>query len=246
MPGFDSIPAKPVQQFNTTHWTMVLKAQDTSSPDSEEALERLCRDYWRPLYYFARRKGNSPEDAQDLVQGYFAKLLEKKYLKDADRERGRFRTFLLSSFSHFMANEWDKQSRLKRGGAVPSLSIDAADAEGSFPLLPVEHFTPERLFDRAWAQTVVDTVFLKLREEFMERGEGERFHLLHPALMGGELDGYKEIGARIELSEAGVKTFVRRLRLRFRDLLRDELRHTLDDPLKVDEEIRHLLAALKS
>jgi len=233
-------------EFCTTRWTTVLKAKGGDSQRSE-ALESLCRTYWFPLYAFVRHKGKSPEDSQDLVQGFFEQFLMKDYLASVAQDKGRFRTFLLTSLTHFMANEWDKTNRLKRGGGRQIFSIDALEAEERFKLEPADKgLGPDAAFDRAWAQTVVDAVFSRLRAEYARLGEADRFELLNVSLMGGEAEGgYAEIGTKLGLSEGGIKTVVRRMRLRFRDLLRSELSETLAEGVEVDDEIRHLLVALK-
>lgn len=233
--------------FCTTQWTVVLNAKDLSAAEHRAALESLCRNYWFPLYSFARRKGCSPEDAQDFVQAFFARLLEKEYLQAVDRSKGKFRSFLLSSFSHFLHDEWDKRKRLKRGGGGTFISLDAAQAEARYKLEPVDYATPDELFDRHWAQVLVDSVLEALRAEFLESGEADRFTALQPSLMG-ELTGpgYKEIAASLRLSEGGVKSLVRRMRFRFATLLREQIAGTLVDPSETENEMRHLLQALVS
>jgi RNA polymerase sigma factor (sigma-70 family) len=240
--------AQARHRFNTTQWTMVLNARDQDSEMGRAALERLCQTYWYPLYAFARRKGRSPEDAQDLVQGFFEQFLSKGYLETVAREKGKFRTFLLACMTHFMANEWESRNRQKRGGGTTTISIDAGTAEERFKLDPADPATPpDAAFDRAWAEAVFDQVIAELRQEYELLGEKERFEALNSCLMGsGAEEGYKEVGARLGLSEGGVKTVVRRMRLRFRDILREELAQTLTEEADVDAEIRHLLLALKS
>ena len=225
----------------------MLNAKDLSAAENRAALESLCRTYWFPLYSFARRKGCSPEDAQDFVQAFFARLLEKEYLKAVDRSKGKFRTFLLCSFSHFLHDEWDKRKRLKRGGGGAFISLDGAEAEARYKLEPVDYATPDELFDRHWAQVLVDAVLEILRAEFQESGEVDRFTALQPSLMG-ELTGpgYQEIAASLGLSEGGVKTLVRRMRFRFATLLREQIAGTLVDPVETENEMRHLLQALVS
>ena len=229
--------------FCTTQWTVILNASQ-SGPDGQRALERLCESYWYPLYSFARRKGNSPEDAQDLVQGFFAQLLAGDGFAGVASAKGKFRTFLLTSFVYYMTNEWKRANALKRGGAVQFISLNGDDAEGKYKLGPVEHTTPEVLFERSWAETVVARVAAQLREEYERAGDGARFARLKEFLMGGAEARYASTAAELGLSEGGVKTCVRRLRLRFRDLLREELGQTVEDPAEVDSEIRHLLLAL--
>ena len=233
--------------FCTTQWTVVLNAKNLGAAENKAALENLCRSYWFPLYSFARRRGCSPEDAQDFVQAFFVRLLEKDYLQAVDRSKGKFRTFLLCSFSHFLHDEWDKQKRLKRGGGGAFISLDREQAEARYKLEPVDYATPDALFDRQWAQVLVDSVLEALRREFQESGEEDRFTALQSSLMG-ELSGpgYKEIAGALGLSEGGVKTVVRRMRLRFAALLRDQIASTLLDPTETENEMRHLLQALVS
>ena len=230
------------QPFATTHWTTALNARDGSM----EALESLCRAYWYPLYSFVRRKGNSPEESQDLVQGFFEQFLQKEYLRNVDRDKGKFRNFLQASISHFLANEWDKRNRVKRGGGCAIISIDTDQAEGRFQCEPQDPgLTPDAAFDRAWAQTVVERVLDELRAEYVKAGETDRFEALGPCLMGVEAQsGYQAIGVSLGLGEGGVKTVVRRMRLRFAALLRQELAETLADPAQSEAEMRYLIQRL--
>lgn len=229
--------------FCTTQWTVVLKASN-SGPESIRALERLCETYWYPLYSFVRRKGKSAEDAQDLVQGFFAHLLAGDCIAGVDAAKGKFRTFLLTSMTNYLANEWDRANRIKRGRGIEFVSVEAQDAEGKYRLEPVEQTTPETLFERSWAETMIAHVGRQLKEEYLRAGEGQRFEHLKEFLMGGGDSRYAAIATELGMSEGGVKTCVRRLRFRFRDLLREELAQTVDDPKEIDEEIRHLLLAL--
>src|SRR5262245_40281606 len=144
--------------FTTTHWSVVLRAAETDSPSAAQALEQLCRVYWYPLYAFVRRKGHSPHDAQDLTQAFFARLLEKNYVAQAERERGRFRTYLLAALTHFLADEWDKSRRRKRGGGREILSFDAASAEERYRLEPIDQLDPAKLYERRWVTTIFDQV----------------------------------------------------------------------------------------
>lgn len=230
--------------FCTTQWTQVLTARSGDSSRSFRALEQLCQAYWYPLYSFIRRKGHSPEDAQDLVQDFFAAFLKNNFLQSVERDKGKFRTFLLASTTHFLANAWDKRNRLKRGGGCTVISIDAEQAENRFASEPRDFQTPDRAFERAWAETVVEFALKKLEQEYARAGEQERFAALKLSLMGdGELQ-YKELGEQLGLSEGGIKTAVRRMRVRFGAVLREELAQTLAENVDVDEELRHLLQAL--
>lgn len=223
---------------------MVRSAQDKSSPAAAEALEKLCRSYWYPLYAFARRSGRSPADAEDLTQGFFARLLEKDYLQSAAQELGRFRTFLLVSLKRFMANEWDRQHAQRRGGFVPQISIDQVMAESWLAGEPADEDQPDRLFDRHWAVTLLDRAMSQLRQEYIESGRAKLLEQLQGTLTQAEtVLPYKEIAARLNLTEAAVKMAAMRLRARYRDLLRNEIAQTVSSPEEVDQEIKHLFSA---
>jgi DNA-directed RNA polymerase specialized sigma24 family protein len=228
--------------FATTHWSTILAARDVASPGAHDALERLCRAYWYPLYAFVRRKGNSPAEAEDLTQGFFARFVEKRYLKGVTPEKGRFRTFLLCSLSHFLANEWDKSHRLKRGGGLMFLPLETAQAEERYGLEPADNETPEQVFDRRWAEAMLATVLTRLRREFETAGEPERFDELKPFLLGDPgADSYAAVAGRLRVSEQGVKSAVHRLRHRFRESFREEIAHTVATRAEIDEELRYLI-----
>jgi RNA polymerase sigma-70 factor (ECF subfamily) len=231
--------------FDTTQWTLVVAAGDSQNPGSHAALAALCQSYWYPLYAYLRRRGFPQEESEDLVQGFFAQLLEKNYLKAADRQRGRFRSFLLASLKNFAANEWDKKTAQKRGGAATTLSLDFETAEGRYTIEPADERTPEQEFDRRWAMAQLEHVFARMRSE---SGESiERFDLLQGFLTGEGADvRYKEVAERLSMSEGAVKVAVHRLRQRFGVVLRDEVARTLNDPAEIDDEIRHLFAAFES
>ena len=211
--------------------------------DSRAALEKLCAAYWPPVYAWVRREGHGHEAAQDLTQEFFARLLEKSWLDGVDRERGRFRSWLLASMKHFLANEWDRANRLKRGGGQTVLSLDAQTAEARYALEPADHMTADRIFERRWALTLLEQVLVRLRREFAAAGKGTLFDELKAALTGGKLD-YSEIAARLNLNEGAVRVAVHRLRLRYRDLVRAEIAETVATEDEVDAEVQHLFAAL--
>jgi RNA polymerase sigma factor (sigma-70 family) len=224
---------------------LVLQAGERDSPQATEALTWLCRTYWYPLYAYVRRQGHEFADAQDLTQEFFARLLEHKYLQLADRQRGRFRTFLLTSLKHFLINEWNKANRAKRGGGRPLLSLDAEKTETRFLAEPADERTPEKAFERRWAMVLLDRVLDQLQAEFAAAGRGEVFDALKSCLTGEENEGsYAEIGRRLGMTEANLKVTVHRLRRRYRELLRKEISLTVEDPTVIDEEIRELIAAL--
>lgn len=227
--------------FATTHWSMVVRAGDSRSPEAAAAMERLCQTYWYPLYVFVRRKGHSHEDASDLTQAFFARFLEKGYLKTVDQTLGKFRTFLLTSMSHFLANEWDKSQAQKRGGGQRIISFDDTRAEERYRLEPVEHTTPETLFERRWAEAVVGVALDRLAEET----EPQRFEVLKRFLLEDKgTVSYDEGAAALGMSVAAVTSAIHRLRARFSALLVAEVSNTVSAPEIVEPELRHLLAAL--
>jgi len=233
--------------FDTTQWTLVIAAGDSHHPDSRAALEDLCQSYWYPLYAYLRRRGYPKEHAEDVVQGFFTQLLDKKYLKAADRERGRFRSFLLTSLKNFAANEWDRKKAQKRGGATTTLSLDFETAEGRYYLDPADERTPEQVFDRVWAVNQLQQALERMGAEYAGGDSERRFELLKGYLTGDAEDvRYKDVADELDMSEGAVKVAVHRLRQRFGNVLRDEVARTLNDPADVDDEIRHLFAAFEN
>jgi RNA polymerase sigma-70 factor (ECF subfamily) len=232
-------------QFTTTHWSVVLAAGDTASLQADVALAELCRTYWYPLYAFVRRKGHRPHDAQDLTQAFFARLLEKNYVAQADRERGRFRTYLLAALTHFLADEWDKSRRLKRGGGREIISFDAASAEGRYRLEPVDQFDAAKLYERRWVTTLFDKVLARLEEEFHDLGKGKSFDLLKGSLLAEESGlSYAELGTQLGMKEDAVKQAVHRMRRRYRELFREEIAQTVAGPGEVEDELKYLFAVV--
>jgi RNA polymerase sigma-70 factor (ECF subfamily) len=231
--------------FATTHWSVVLNAGQADSPEAVTALEQLCRTYWYPLYAFVRRKGNSPHDAQDLTQAFFARLLEKNYVAQADRERGRFRTFLLAALTHFLADEWDKARRLKRGGGQEIISFDAASAEERYRLEPIEQFDAAKLYERRWVTTLFDQVLVRLEQEFCDSGKGGLFDGLKSSLLAEDSGlSYAKLGAQLGLKEDTVKQAVHRMRRRYRELFSEEIAQTVAGPGEVEDELKHIFAVL--
>ena len=229
--------------FLTTHWSVVLSAQDKDSPRSVEALETLCRSYWYPLYAHVRQLGRNPHDAQDLTQEFFARLLQKDYLQSAAREKGKFRTFLLMALKRFLANEWDRQHAQKRGGFAPVISIDEELAESRFASEPSHQVQPDVLFDRQWAMTLLERTMTKLQEEYVASGRAKLFDHLRNCLARDESAlPYAEIAAQLSLTEAAVKMAVHRLRARYREILRAEIAETVSAEEEVEDEIRHLFS----
>lgn len=231
--------------FATTHWSLVLSARDPQSPQSAAALEKLCRTYWFPIYAFVRRQGHGPHDAQDLTQEFFVRLLEKKYLADVDPAKGRFRSFLLASLKHFLANEWDKTKAQKRGGGQVMIPIDIKSAENSGGFEPADHLTAENIFERRWALTLLEQVLRRLRAEYVRDGREKLFEQLKPTLTeASRTVAYAEIAIRLGTTEGAVKVAVHRLRQRYREVLRAEIADTVANPGEVEDEIRNLFAAL--
>lgn len=212
---------------------------------AEAALGTLCRAYWYPLYAFARRQGLSAHDAEDATQGFFAHLLSKGALAQVDRARGRFRTFLLASLKHFLADERDRAHATKRGGGQPVVSLEACAAEERYALEPRDELSPDRLFDRRWALTVIDQALARLAAEYAATGKAALFAALRPLLTApGEARSYEEIGAEFSMSEGAVKIAVHRLRQRYGAALRAEIAETVETASEVESELRHLLEAL--
>ncbi len=235
-------------RFNSTQWSLVLAAAERSTPASENALDALCAAYWPPLYAYIRRRGYEVSEAQDLTQAFFVRLLEKNYLGDAKREKGKFRSFLLASLNHFLANEWDRKQAQKRGGGVTIIPLEMDSAEGYYRTDRADRLTPEKLFERRWALTVIDLALKRLEEEFTDNGRGQLFNCVKPFLTGsdGEVT-YHQIATELGMSEGAVKVAVHRLRRRFRELMRAEIAQTIlrpDQPGAIDAELRSLLAAL--
>lgn len=235
------------RHFATTRWSIVLAAGRDSSPEAKTALATLCETYWFPLYAFVRRQGYDAQDAQDLTQGFFTRLLEKKDLRDVQRERGKFRSFLLASMKHFLMNEWDRTQAQKRGGGQRMLSVDFDEAESRLRLEPSHEQTPEVIFEKQWALTLLDRVRAVLREEFVRAHKAEQFDRLHVYLTGEKSAvTYAEVAEELRISEAAVKMAVSRLRRRFHDRLRKEIGQTVATEDEIDDEIRALTDALQS
>jgi RNA polymerase sigma-70 factor (ECF subfamily) len=231
--------------FDTTHWSLVLAARRRSDPEqARAALAALCQAYWYPLYAFVRRKGYDADVAQDLVQGFFARLLEKDDLQDVDPAKGRFRSFLMAACAHFLANRRDYERAQKRGGRPP-LSIDAAEAERRYGREPSHTLTPERLFLRRWATTLLDGVLERLQSEMADAGKAGQFEALKPALLGeSDAASYRRLGEAAGISEGAARVAAHRMRKRYRELLHEEVGRTLANPEEVEEEIRDLFGAL--
>ena len=237
-------PAGPAA-FVTTHWSVVLAAGRADTTRARDALAGLCQTYWHPLYAYVRRLGHSPADAQDLTQEFFARLLAKNYLAAADESRGRFRSFLLASLKHFLANEWDKARAQKRGGGEIPIPIDPAAAATGCVFEPADPVTAEKIYERRWALTLLDLVLRRLRQEYAAAGREKLFEELKPTLTEARRSvRYAEIAIRLGSSEGAVKVAVHRLRQRYREVLRAEIADTVAGPGEVEDELRNLFAAL--
>jgi RNA polymerase sigma-70 factor (ECF subfamily) len=224
----------------------VLAAGQSSAPNAQAALERLCRTYWFPLYAFARRQGSSPEDAQDVTQDFFSRLIEKNYLAKADPDRGKFRTFLLGSLRNFLINEWKRAGRLKRGGDLEFLSIDVNAAEDRYAAEVSDEFNPDAEYETRWAVTLIEQVLATLRQEFNAAEKAQLFEELKGFIWGDKCkSSYAEIAGQLNLSEGTVKVTMHRLRQRFRELLRAEVAHTVARPEDVDGELRYLISVAR-
>jgi len=235
----------PAANFALTHWSVVVAAGRSDSTQARTALEKLCRNYWPPIYAFVRRQGHSPHDAQDLTQEFFARLLARKSLADVDRAKGRFRSFLLASLKHFLANEWDKARAEKRGGGQVLIPMDARAAESSCGIDPADNLTAEKIFERRWALILLEQVLQQLREEYVHDGKEELFEQLKVTLTEASRSvPYAEVAARLNMSEGAVKVAVHRLRQRYRERLRAKIAQTITSPTKVKKKIRTLFATL--
>lgn len=231
--------------FATTRWSLVRLAARNDTTRAQRALSSLCEAYWYPLYAYVRRQGHSPHDAQDLTQEFFARLLESNSLAKLDRERGRFRAWLLASLKHFLANEWDRARAAKRGGGLHLVSLDEATAEERYKLEPADELSADRIFERRWAMMLLDTVLGALEREYAAGGKSALFDKLKPCLAGSrESQPYAELARELGMSEGAVKVAVHRFRQRYRELLRVEIAHTVSSPEEVDEEIRYLFSVL--
>jgi RNA polymerase sigma factor (sigma-70 family) len=239
-------PAPGPQEFATTHWSLVVAASsdEASQTLARKALEELCRAYWYPLYAFVRYRGYSLDDAQDLTQSFFARIIETGGFASADPERGRFRSYLLGAMKHFLANQWHRARAQKRGGGVTFIELDSLDPKARYALEPAQWTDPDAGFDREWAQESIARAMEKLRAESETSGKGEQFEALKGSLIGEE-PARSETAARLGMTVDAVKVAVHRLRQRYRELLRAEIAETVSDPSDINDEMRYLLAALR-
>jgi RNA polymerase sigma factor (sigma-70 family) len=223
---------------------MVLTAGGDSTR-AQDALAKLCQTYWYPLYAYVRRRGSSPEDAKDLTQEFFCRLLQRNWINSAEKNKGRFRSFLLGAMNHFLSDEWDKARAQKRGGGVAPLPLEFDTAETRFSREPADNVTPEQNFERRWALTLLEQVLNQLQAEYAREGRSELFTLLHPCLVGDRTSQpYADLAKQLGVSEGTVKAAVHRLRQRYRQMLHDEIANTIAEPGEVEQELKHLFVVL--
>jgi RNA polymerase sigma factor (sigma-70 family) len=234
-------------RFRTTHWSVVLLSAQTQVPGSRTAMADLCRLYWYPLYAFVRRRGYSAEDAQDLTQGFFLSLLERKSLRQVAPEKGKFRSFLLASLKNYLADAFDRENSIKRGGQIEFVTLDFESGEERYRGEPVDFLTAENVYDARWAMTLLDHAIGRLRQEYAAQGKAATIAALEPFLdpsNSKRLPTYEEVAEQLQVSLGGVKTLIHRLRKRYSELLREEVARTVTDPEAVDQEIHALCEAL--
>ena len=230
-------------QFPTTRWTLVVAAADPQRKEARSALASLCESYWYPLYAYVRRRGCLPDKAQDLTQEFFIRVLEGRYLDRADPEKGRFRAFILTSLKFFLADEGDRERAQKRGGGA-ILPLEFSSGEERYQREPAHDETPERIFERRWALSVLDRVVEKLRDEFVQHGRPEHYERLKVFLLGQSDAPYAALAREMNTSEGALKVAIHRLRKRYRELFRQEIADTVADPAEVESELRFLAAVL--
>jgi DNA-directed RNA polymerase specialized sigma24 family protein len=232
--------ASPV--FATTHWSVIRGAADPSSPAVHDALEKLCRTYWPPLYAYVCRKGYSSHDAEDLTQSFIARMLEKNYLGQADRQKGKFRSFLLTSLQNFLAHEWERASAKKRGSGKRPVPWDELSARNGYGRAATSDLTPDKAYDQRWAFTLFQQALARLRAEFAAAGKGEQFQQLK-GFLSDEADtgAYATVATRLKMTSGAVAVAVHRLRQRYGELVREEIAHTVAHPADVEDEMRYLI-----
>jgi len=231
--------------FATTHWSVVLAAGQPKSPQAAHALETLCRTYWYPLYAHARRQGHKPEDAQDLTQAFFAHLLHQDFLRGVGPEKGRFRSFLLACLNHFLSDERDRAQAAKRGRGQSPISLDADLAEKRYREELADGVTPEIAYERRWAATLLEHARTRLTGEYAAHGKTDLLHRLQEFPLGERAESsFRDCAVRLGLSESALKSAVHRMRQRYREFVREEVAHTVNDSAEVEPELRHLIAVV--
>lgn len=244
--GISPIPLRHSAQFLTTRWSVVISAGGSKTTHARDALEQLCQTYWYPLYAYARRKGYSSHDAQDLTQGFLARLLELNSLATVSPGQGRFRSFLLASMNHFISDEWDR-ARARKRGAGKVVPLDAESAETRYRLEPADEVSPETVYERQWALTLLQKVAGQLRQEYEVSSKGGLFEQLSFCLTGERSTvPYQDLAKQLKMSHAAIRVTVHRLRQRYRQLLRAEIAHTVVNGEDVEEELRYLFRVLAS
>ena len=237
---------KPLPAFPSTHWSVVLAAGHSSSPQAKQALETLCGTYWYPLYAFARRSGHDPQEAQDLTQGFFVHMLEARLLERADLARGRFRTYVLTCFRNYLKTEWKRAHAQKRGGAAALLNVSLDEAERQFIRESASSLTPERLYERSWAMTVLEQTLHLLKAEHTEPDQEKSWELLSPLLQGEHAElSYAQLATLLGTTEGALRRRVQRMRRRYRELLRSIIAHTVASPTETEEELQYLIGLLR-
>ena len=238
------LPRTPI--FATTRWTVIVSAGDEHSPQQADALSQLCQTYWYPLYAFARRQGASPHDAEDLIQEFFARLLERNYLDRADPNKGKFRWFLLGALKHFLSNQRERERTAKRGGNQIHIPLDQIVAEKRYQLEPSTNLNAEKLFERTWAMTLLARVREQLREHYEKAGKLGRFERLESFLPGDQKKrSYTEVAQELGVSEGALRVELHRLKATYRAILRAEIAHIVSAPTEIDEELRHLIEVMQ-
>jgi RNA polymerase sigma factor (sigma-70 family) len=231
--------------FATTHWSVVLAAGQGGTLQAAAALEQLCRTYWYPLYVYVRRRGYGVEDAQDLTQQFFAGFLAKESFSLADPARGRFRTFLLKSLQHFLADDWKRAHRAKRGGGAFQLPLDGAAVETRYAAELADPMTPERAYEQRWAMTLLEQVMTRMREDYVRAGKGRLFAALQDLLWGPDVSvSYGTLATELAMTQGALRVAVHRLREHYRERLRAEVAHTVSHPSEVDAELHYLISVI--
>jgi RNA polymerase sigma-70 factor (ECF subfamily) len=243
--AMNSDTSAPAGRFSTTHWSVVLLAGQEGSPGSAAALEKLCHTYWQPIWVFARRKGCSEEDAKDLTQQFFALLLERRDFSGRDREKGKFRTFLLAAFTHFLANEYDRATALKRGGGQKTFSLDQFPPEQVDAIAPALESSPGAVYDLCWAKSILEAALRQLKDEMLSEDKPSEFDELKQFLtIDADTSNYAATAKRLGVEVSSVPVLVHRLRRRYREAVRREVAQTVSSPLELEEEMRHLFELL--
>lgn len=234
-------------RFVTTRWSIVISAGSEKSPESKRALESLCEIYWYPLYAYVRRRVSDINEAQDLTQSFFAEFLEKSYVGLATPDRGRFRSFLLTSFKHYLSKQWEKAKALKRGGGQVTISLDFQSADSSLAFEPTSRLTPEQIYERQWAITLLGQIMQRLKTEFEESSKASHFEELKDFVIGDHAGkSYTDVATNLEITEVAARKAASRMRKRYRELLREEITQTVSSPEEIDDEIRSLFEILKN